>query len=116
MKRFSSYPGCHEVRNTLADFSTSLDKGKMWCYNILRDNNGSISYILKLDPITPGSVLLNSNLVAPNRENIEPILTVKRTKWSKSIGYFGLSIGADPSMVGKKNVYFAHPGWVSLNT
>ena len=49
----------------------------MWCYNILGDNNGSISHILQLHPITTGSILLTSNLVALKKGNREPILTVK---------------------------------------
>ena len=80
----------------------------MWCYNILGDNNGSISHLLQLDPITPQSVLLTSNLVAQKRENAEPILTAKRIEWRKFIDYFGPSIEADPSRVGKKNVYWVY--------
>ena len=79
----------------------------MWCYNILQDNNGIISHLLQLDLITTGSVLLTSNLVAPKRENPEPILTIKIIKWKKFIEYFSIIIEADPSRVGKKNVYFS---------
>ena len=43
--------------------------------------------------------------------NTEPILTVKRIEWMKFIDYFGLSIEADPSRVGKKNVCI-FPYWV----
>ena len=64
----------------------------MWCYNILGDNNGSISHLLKLYPIAVGSILLTSNLVALKRENTEPILTVKIIEWIKLIDYIGLSI------------------------
>ena len=49
----------------------------LW-YNILGDNEGSISHILRLDPITTGSILLTVKLVAPKRENYEPILTVSK--------------------------------------
>ena len=49
----------------------------MWWYNILGDNEGSISHILRLDPITAGSILLTANLVALKRGNSEPILIVK---------------------------------------
>ena len=78
----------------------------MWCYNILGDNKGRISYMLQLDPITAGSILLSAKIVAPKRENSEPILTFKRTERRKFIDYFGPSIEADPSRVGKKNIYF----------
>ena len=51
----------------------------MWWYNIHRDNEGSISHILRLGSTAAGSILLTYNLVALKRENSEPILTVKRT-------------------------------------
>ena len=44
-----------------AEFFWSLNKGRVWCYNILGDNNEIISHILQLDPINSGSVLLNYN-------------------------------------------------------
>ena len=78
----------------------------MWWYNTLGDNEGSISYILCLDTIYAGYVLLTDKLISLKMENPDPILTVKRTEWRKFIDYFGLSINADPSRVGKKNVYF----------
>ena len=78
----------------------------MWWYNTLGDNEGSISHILRLDTISAGYILLTANLAALKRENCEPILIVKRTEWRKFIDYFGLSIEADPSKVGKKNVIF----------
>ena len=108
MKYLSSYPGCHEVRSALAEFFWSIDKGRMWCYNILGYNNGSISHILQLDPINTGYFILTSNLVWLKRENPDPILTVKRIEWRKFNDYFGLSIEADPSRVGKKNLYIFH--------
>ena len=86
----------------------SLDKGRMWWYNILGDNEGSISHILWLDPIISGSILLTVKLVAPKRENSEPIFIVKITEWCKFIDYFGLSIEADPSKSGKKKIYIFH--------
>ena len=67
----------------------------IWWYNILGDNDGGISYILKLNPITVGSFLLTIKLVALKRGNYEPILIVKRTEWRKFIDYFGLSIQVD---------------------
>ena len=69
---FLSYPGFHEAQSALAGFFLSLDEVRMWCYNILGDNNGSLSHILQLDPINPGSVLLTSNLVALKREIQSP--------------------------------------------
>ena len=78
----------------------------MWWYNILGDNKGIILHILLLDTITAGSILLTVNLVALKRKNSEPILTVKRTERMKFIDYFGRNIEANPSRVGKKNVYF----------
>ena len=70
----------------------------MWCYNIIGDNERSISYILQLDTIISGSAVLTYNLVALKRE------------WRKFIDYFGLSIEADPDMVGKNNIYIYHIG------
>ena len=64
----------------------------MWWYNILGDNEGSISYLLRLDPITAGSILPTVKLVSLKRENSDPILTSKRTEWRKFIDYFGQSI------------------------
>ena len=77
----------------------------MWRYNIHGDDKGIISDLIRLDPITEVSVLLTDNLVALKRGNHDPILTVKRTEWRKFIDYFGLSIEANPSRVGEKNVY-----------
>ena len=74
----------------------------MWWYNILGDNKGSISHILRLDPITVKSILLTVILVALKRENYEPILIVQRTKWRKFIDYLGRSIEVDPSKILKK--------------
>ena len=48
----------------------------MWWYNILGDNEVSISRILRLDHITVGSILLTNNLVVLKRGNDEPILIV----------------------------------------
>ena len=47
----------------------------MWCHNILGDKKGSISHLLHIDPIGPGSVLLCYKLVVLKKENPEPILT-----------------------------------------
>ena len=80
----------------------------LW-YNILWDNEGIISDLLQIDTISAGYVLLASNLVELKRENPDPILTVKIIEWRKLIDSFGLSIEADPSRAGKKNVYF--PYW-----
>ena len=78
----------------------------MWWYNILGNNEGSISDLLQLDPITAGSVLLSANLVALKREKPLTILTVIIIERTKFIDYFGLSIEADLSRVGKKNIDF----------
>ena len=80
----------------------------MWWYNILEDNKGIISHLLRLDTITAGSICLTANLVAMKRENPDPILIVKRTEWRRLIDYFGRGIEADSSRVGKKNIYFVH--------
>ena len=79
----------------------------MWWYTILGDNKVSISYLLRIDPITTGSILLTVKLVALKSQNYEPIFEVKRTEWRKLFYYFGLSIEADQSRVGKKNIYIS---------
>ena len=79
MKMVLSYPGCHKVRSTPAEIFQSLDKGRMLWYNILGDNEGRISHILRLGPISAGFFLLTVNLVALKRENPNLILTAKRT-------------------------------------
>ena len=84
----------------------------MWWYNIVGNNSGSISHISRIYHITAGSILLTANLVAPKRENSEPILIVKRSEWRKYINYFGLSIEADPYRVFKNNIYFVHIGYI----
>ena len=63
----------------------------MWWYNILGDNKGIISDIVRLDPITSGSDVITANLLALKRVNYEHILTVKITEWRKLIGWFGLN-------------------------
>ena len=90
----------------LQNFSGSLNKGRIWWYNILGDNEGSISHLLRLDPISACSVSLTSKIVALKRKNTDLILIVKRTERKKFIDYFGLSIESEPSRVGKKNVCF----------
>ena len=86
----------------------------MWWYNILGYNEVSISYILRLDTITIGYILLTTKLVALKGEHYDPIITVKRTEWRKFIDYFGLSIDTDPSRLGKKIMDF--PYWVYTKT
>ena len=85
----SPYPRCHEFQIAISAFFKSLDKGKIWWYNILRDNEGNISHILWLDPITAGSIFITFKIVALKRGNCEPILAVKRTEWRKFLDYFG---------------------------
>ena len=92
----------------------------MWWYNILGDNKGRISHILRIDPINAGSILCTDNLVALKRENYEPILIVNITEWRKFIDYFGLIIEANPFKVGKLKVHFFRIGSIpstsSVNT
>ena len=87
----------------------------MWWYNILRDNKESISHLLWFDPITSGYILLTDNLVALKKGNSEPFLVMKRTEWRKIIGYFGLSIEADPSRVGKQ-IFSLHIGYIARHS
>ena len=112
MKILSSYYGCHKVQIAPAYFFQDLDKGRLWWYNILRDNNGIISYLIPLDPITSGSVSITAGLVFLKRENPEPILTVKLFEWRKFIDYFGLNIEAVTSKVDKKEVWFVRTGYI----
>ena len=84
----------------------------MWWYNILGDNEGSISNLLQLGPITEGSIILTVKLVTTKKGNYDPILTLKRTEWRKFIDHFGLSIEADPSRVFKKKIYILHVGYI----
>ena len=86
----------------------------MWWYNILGDNKGGISHILRLDIFNAESILLTAKLVALKRENYELISIVKRTEWRKFIDYSGLSIEAHPSRVHKKNIYFVHVGYIPI--
>ena len=109
---FSPYPGCHEVRSTLSEFFQSLSKSRMWWYNILGDNEGSMPHILQLDPITGGSILLTVKLVVPKKENYDTILTVKITEWRKFIDYFGQNIESNPSKVGQKNPHSVRIGYI----
>ena len=88
----------------------------MWWYNILGDNEGSVSQPLQLDIITAGSILLTSNRVVLKRDSPEPILTVKRTEWRKFIDYSGISIEDDPSRVGKKSAHFIHIGSIPITS
>ena len=86
----------------------------MWWYNILGDNKESISHILRLDPITEGSILITAKLVALKRENCDTILIVKRTEWRKFIDDFGQSIEANPSSAGKNEMYSLHIGYIPI--
>ena len=85
----------------------------LW-YNILEDNKGIISHILRFDPIAEGYIVLSAKLVALKRGNYELISIVKRTEWRKFIDYSGLSIEAHPSRVHKKNIYFVHVGYIPI--
>ena len=68
MKMFPSYPGCHEVQNVPAESPQSLAKGRMLWYNILGDNEGNISYLLRFDHITAGSILLTATIIFSEKE------------------------------------------------
>ena len=83
----------------------------VWWYNILGGNRGSISHLLRIYPNNEGYFLTNANLINLKRENIDPILIVKRNECRKLIDYFGLSIEANPSRVGKKNIYIFCTGY-----
>ena len=93
----------------------------MWRYNILGDNNVSISRVLRIDPVHAGYILLNVKLISLKRGNYDPILTVKRTEWRKFIDYYGRSIESDPSRVTKKIIYIFHieyiqrPSYVNIH-
>ena len=86
----------------------------MWRFNILGDNGGSISYNLRIEPIAAGFILLNVKKIALKREIAETIVTHKTIVWNKFIDYFGLSIEANPSRVGKNNVYFPLMGYIQI--
>ena len=49
----------------------------MWYYNMLGDNERSISDLLRLDTITAGYFKITTNIVALKRENHEFILQGK---------------------------------------
>ena len=86
----------------------------MWRFNILGDNGGSISYNLRIEPIVARFILLNVKKIALKREIAETIVTHKTIVWNKFIDYFGLSIEANPSRVGKNNVYFPLMGYIQI--
>ena len=102
MKIFSPYLGCHKVQNAPSEFFRSLDKGRMWRYNVLVDNEVSVSHILRLDPITAEPILLTVKLVTLIRENHEPILTSKITKWRNSL------------IILVKVLSLTHPVWAKI--
>ena len=111
-KMIPLYPGYHIVWSALSEFFLNLNKGRMWWYNILGNNERIFSHILRLDTITAGYILLTASLVALKRGNSEPILRVTITELRKFIDYFGLIIEANPSRVGNKNVYFVRVGYI----
>ena len=83
----------------------------MWWYNILKDNEGSISHLYGLVLL-----LLCFTRCQPHfseRENPDPILTVKIIEWRKFVDYSGVSIKADPSRVDKKNIYYFGIGYIT---
>ena len=112
----SPYPGCHKVQSALSEFLQSLDKGRMRWYNIIGDNKGIISHILRLDTITARSILLTANLIAPKRENSDTFLIVKGTEWMKFIDSFGLIIETNLSKVGILNVHVFRIEYIPRNS
>ena len=84
----------------------------MWWYNILGNKEVSISHLLRLGPITVGSILRTVKLVARKRGNCEPNLKAKRNEWKKFIDYLGPSIEADQSRVVKKKICIFHFGYI----
>ena len=85
MKIFPTYPGFHKVQSALAEYFWSLKKGRMWCYNILGDIEGSISHIVWIYNITAGSVLLTAELIVLIGGNTEAILTVEELNGENSL-------------------------------
>ena len=83
-------------------------------YNILGDNEGIISHLLRIGPTTEGSILLIVKRVALKRRNYEPVLTVKRTEWGKFIDYFGQSVEDNPSRLVKKKIYIFYIGYIPI--
>ena len=64
-----------------------------------------IQVILVYHHVFISMVILTDNLVVLKMENCKPILMVKKTEWSKFVGYFGLNIEDGPSRVGKYITY-----------
>ena len=111
-RTFYPYPECHKVRSEHSEFFQILIKVRIWWYNILRKNDGSISHIFQLDTINSESILLTAKLVALKRENREPMLKVEITEWRKFVDSFYLSIEDDPSRVGKNEIKFSNVGYI----
>ena len=57
----------------------------MWWYNILGDNEGSISHLLRLDPITEEFILLTANFVSLKREILSPFFQLKELNRGNSL-------------------------------
>ena len=75
MKIFYHIMGAMKFEANLQIFHQSLDKGRMWWYNVLGDNKGRISHILGFYLINKGSVLIALILFSLERVNYDPILT-----------------------------------------
>ena len=79
---FSLYPGYHKFLSAHSEFFQSLNKGRMWLYNITEDTKGRISHLLWIDLTTSWHVKLAADLFALKRETFETIIEVKGTKRS----------------------------------
>ena len=63
--------------------------------------------------LMPGLIYSPITFLHQKEKILSPLKNIKITEWSKFIDYFGTSIEADPSRVGKKNVYFVHIWYIT---
>ena len=54
--------------------------------------NKSVSYILWIDPISEGAVMITVKIIYLKMENPRPILTVKIIEWGQLLDDFGINI------------------------
>ena len=110
MNMFSPYTGCHEFRSVLSD-CWSLNKGSLWWYSILGDNEGIISHLLRIYPITSGSILLTIKIVALKQEILIP-----SKQWNELNGgnsFIVLVYVLSPThILCTKYIYFFHIGYI----
>ena len=74
--------------------------------------NKSVSYILWIDPISEGAVMITVKIIYLKMENPRPILTVKIIEWGQLLDDFGINIEAGPSRV--KTIFF-HIGFIPIS-